>query len=115
MELTIQTAQHNCTIALKGELDVSSCLILDAAIKKIMAEELTLKNLIVDCKELKYISSAGLGVFIENFQDMETRQIALIFHEMNTPVKDVFSITGLDSLFTILASNEEVSEFCSYA
>jgi anti-sigma B factor antagonist len=112
MELTIQITQDNCTIVLAGDLDMGSCLVLDTAIKKVLAEELALKSLAVDCRQLAYISSAGLGVFIENLQEMEKRRIALIFYGMNGPVREIFSITGLDSFVTILDSTEEMPIFC---
>ena len=61
----------------------------------------------VDCRNLNYISSAGLGVFISHLQRFEDAQIKLIFFNMQEKVRNVFEILGLDLLMTIVTNYEE--------
>lgn len=112
MELTTYTEQDLCIIELKGELDINSALVLDEAIEKTLQERLMLKKLYVNCKELAYISSAGLGVFIDHLSQLEAQHIALIFYGMNRRVRDIFSVLGLDAYVTIVTSEEEAHVFC---
>lgn len=64
-------------------------------------------KILVDCQNLHYISSAGLGVFISHLQRFEDAQIKLIFYNMQDKVRNVFEILGLDLLMTIVSDYEE--------
>lgn len=112
MELITHTEQDLCIIKLKGELDLNSVLLLDEGIEKVLHEGPAPKKLYVDCQGLHYISSAGLGVFIDYLSEIEAKHIALVFYGMSCPVRDIFSILGLDAYVTIVASEEEAHVFC---
>jgi anti-sigma B factor antagonist len=105
MKIKHTISDNTITISLDGELDASSSVLLD--------EELSNPNImmygkiLVDCKDLNYISSAGLGVFISHLQRFEDAQIKLIFFNMQEKVRNVFEILGLDLLMTIVSSYEE--------
>jgi len=92
-------------ITIDGEVDASSSIHLDKAMKDALLSGL--KKILVDCKDLQYISSAGLGVFISYIQEMESKQIKLVLFNMNQKVYKVFEILGLHRLLTITDSEEE--------
>ncbi len=94
-----------------GEIDASSSIQLDEAIGEIVAEGPS--NLIVDCSELSYISSAGLGVFMSYIEEFRKQDASLVIFGLNPKVRNVFDILGLDQLLTIKETVEDAKSALS--
>ncbi|MGN6645962.1 MAG: STAS domain-containing protein [Cytophaga sp.] len=92
-------------IAIEGDLDASSSIQLDQAIEEALSKNET--KIIVDCSQLEYISSAGLGVFMSYIQDFQANNISLVLCHLSEKVLNVFQILGLDELIKIAATKEE--------
>jgi anti-sigma B factor antagonist len=105
MKITNEIKDNTIIITLDGELDASSSVMLDEELSD--AEIMKFSKILIDCKDLNYISSAGLGVFISHLQRFEDAQIKLIFFNMQDKVRNVFEILGLDLLMTIVTNYEE--------
>lgn len=94
-----------CLILIQGEVDASSSIYLDEALQQ--AFRSNAERILVDCRELHYISSAGLGVFMSYIQEMETSNKRLVLFNMSEKVYKVFEILGLHQILTIVGSQEE--------
>ncbi|MBB6611294.1 STAS domain-containing protein [Pontibacter sp. Tf4] len=105
MKITQDIKDSTIIMTLDGELDASSSVILDEELSD--PEIMKYNKILVDCRSLNYISSAGLGVFISHLQRFEDAQIKLIFFNMQEKVRNVFEILGLDLLMTIVTNYEE--------
>ncbi len=105
MKITQDIKDSTIIMTLDGELDASSSVVLDEELSD--PEIMKYKKILVDCRNLNYISSAGLGVFISHLQRFEDAQIKLIFFNMQDKVRNVFEILGLDLLMTIVSNYEE--------
>ena len=105
MKITQDIQDSTVIMTLDGELDASSSVILDEELSD--PEIMKYSKILVDCRNLNYISSAGLGVFISHLQRFEDAQIKLIFFNMQDKVRNVFEILGLDLLMTIVTNYEE--------
>lgn len=105
MKVTATPAADTLTLALDGELDASSAVLLDAELNK--PELLQYRKVLIDCQRLSYISSAGLGVFISHLQRLQDSEVKLVFFNMQEKVFNVFEILGLDSLMTIVPTQAE--------
>lgn len=105
MEVYQSKEEDFITLTIDGELDASSCIVLDESIQQVVNENE--KKILVDCKQLSYISSAGLGVFMSYLQDFAQNDIRMILFNMNPQVKEVFRILGLDNLIKIVSNKEE--------
>lgn len=105
MKITQDIKDSTIVMTLDGELDASSSVILDEELSD--PEIMKYSKILVDCRNLNYISSAGLGVFISHLQRFEDAQIKLIFFNMQDKVRNVFEILGLDLLMTIVTNYEE--------
>lgn len=88
-----------------GEVDASSSIYLDNAITE--AIESNQKKILVDCTQLVYISSAGLGVFMSYIEELNNKDITMVIYGLNDKVRNVFQILGLDQLLKIVSSEEE--------
>ncbi|GGG30546.1 STAS domain-containing protein [Hymenobacter sp. 5516J-16] len=107
MKITQQSTENTLTLSLDGELDASSSVVLDTELNK--AEILDNQKVLIDCRRLNYISSAGLGVFISHLQRFQDAGVKLVFFNMQEKVHNVFEILGLDSLMTIVPSEAEAT------
>jgi anti-sigma B factor antagonist len=94
-----------CKIVIAGEIDASSSIHLDNAIVDALEQRST--KIIVDCTQLDYISSAGLGVFMSYIEDFDQNNIKLAIYGLSPKVKNVFEILGLDQLLKLVEKEEE--------
>jgi anti-sigma B factor antagonist len=85
-------------INLKGRLDTSSSALLS---KKMQEIEIDKDLLILDFKELDYVSSAGLRVLlaIKNMLDEKGKELEI--HNVNEVIKEVFNVTGFINILNI--------------
>ncbi|MEQ9443141.1 MAG: STAS domain-containing protein [Cyclobacteriaceae bacterium] len=95
----------SCLIEIHGEVDASSSIYLDEALQKAVNADVT--KILVNCKNLNYISSAGLGVFMSYIQELEVRQKKMVLYHMSEKVYKVFEILGLHQLLTIVDTEEQ--------
>jgi anti-sigma B factor antagonist len=95
------------TIYVIGEVDASSSIYLDESISEATSKH---KKIIVNCEQLDYISSAGLGVFMSYINDMEEKGITLVIYGLSDKVKHVFRILGLDQLLKITNNEGEAKQ-----
>ncbi|RPD50012.1 anti-sigma factor antagonist [Hymenobacter sediminis] len=107
MKITQQSTENSLTLSLDGELDASSSVVLDTELSK--PEILRNQKVLINCRQLNYISSAGLGVFISHLQRFQDAGVKLVFFNMQEKVHNVFEILGLDSLMTIVPSEAEAT------
>ena len=97
--MTINTKKHGneMTIAISGRLDTSTAPKLEAAIKDDIGG---IRNLIIDVKDLDYISSAGLRVLLST-QKIMNQQGKMKVVNVNETVMEIFEITGFTDILTI--------------
>ena len=65
------------------------------------------KNMIVDFKDLDYISSAGLRVILKATKALNREEGKIMLCSMQDYVKEVFEIAGFDSFLPIVATMDE--------
>lgn len=87
--------ESTLTLVLDGRLDTVTAPELQAAIDEQIDG---ISNIIMDCKDLAYISSAGLRVLLTA---RKTIQGDLILNNVAPSVQDVLEITGFVDILTI--------------
>ncbi len=88
---------NKLTVAISGRLDTLS----SPDFEKEMTPAIEgVEELVIDLKDLDYISSAGLRVLLGLAQTMED-QGKMVVTNPNDAVMDVFSVTGFDDILTI--------------
>jgi anti-sigma B factor antagonist len=105
MTIGLNKESNLYVISIDGEIDASSSIELDTAISEALKKGE--RKILVDCANLKYISSAGLGVFMSYLEDFEEQGIKIALYSMNDKVKSVFEILGLVDLISIVPTKEE--------
>ena len=87
------------TIALEGKLSVATSPDLESAINQLPKE---VNEFVIDLTKLDYISSAGLRVLVSTEKLADQRDGSLTLLHPNAEVTDVFEMTGLSDVFTIV-------------
>lgn len=83
-------------IRLSGRFDAAQVEKAETVFSRICESRL------VDFAELVYISSAGLGVLLQTQQRLAPDGHELTLISLNHHIRDVFTYSGLDQIFTIL-------------
>ena len=97
MESIMNRDGNKLTVAISGRLDTLS----SPDFEKEMTPAIEgVEELVIDLKDLDYISSAGLRVLLGLAQTMED-QGKMVVTNPNDAVMDVFSVTGFDDILTI--------------
>jgi anti-sigma B factor antagonist len=100
---------ENHIIIVEGDVDASSSIHLDEALTE-LANDDSVKFILVDGTQLNYISSAGLGVFMSYIDDFKNKNIKMVIYGLSEKVHNVFQILGLDQLMTIVTSKKEAKD-----
>ena len=97
--MTIERTVNGTVVTLKiiGRLDTSTAPVLEAAIDGCSAD---IKELVLDCSELEYVSSAGLRVILKAQKRMNV-QGSMKLIGVNESIMEVFDITGFADILTI--------------
>jgi anti-sigma B factor antagonist len=98
VKINIESYDLYDEIIVNGEVDASSSIHLDNALIESINRG---ANVLVNLKDLSYISSAGLGVFISHLEEIKSLGIIMILFGMNEKVEEVFNILGLSELINI--------------
>lgn len=97
MTIEIKRNAEETTIKLVGRLDTITAPALDKTINEDLADA---KNLVLNLKELEYISSAGLRVLLgaqKKMQKIGSMKLRNVCQE----VMEVFEMTGFADILTI--------------
>jgi anti-sigma B factor antagonist len=91
-----------------GELDAHTASRLEDALKACISDGRY--NIIVNCSELAYISSAGLGVFMAYIEDVRSLGGDIKLSSMSSKVFNVFDLLGFPTLYDILDTEQQALE-----
>ena len=97
--MTIEKMMNGAEAVLKivGRLDTTTAPELEATIDGCVAD---IKELVLDCSDLEYVSSAGLRVILKA-QKLMNAQGAMKLTHVNETIMEVFDITGFADILTI--------------
>ena len=104
MNINIKDYGKIVVFLLKGELDLRA----KERCEKIFQEQIEKQPEVVciDCSELTYIDSSGLGVFINFSKIAKENNFEFVICEIDSKVGSVFDISKLDQFFKILSWKE---------
>lgn len=95
---------------LKGYLDAHTAPELESAFSKLINDRKY--KVVVNFEDLNYISSAGLGVFMEYIETLRENNGDMKFASMNPKVYDIFDLLGFPMIFEFYKEETEaVNQF----
>lgn len=92
-------------LEVKGYLDAHTAPELESAIDRLVKEKKY--NIIVNCRDLTYISSAGLGVFMAYIEEVRKNQGDIKLSNMSSKIYNVFDLLGFPLLYDIFKDESE--------
>ena len=99
IQLSTERNGNEAIIKVEGKVDTNTAPQLDEAIQKEINE---VDTLILDIKDVQYVSSAGLRVILAADQDMSDAGKSLKIKNAPEAVMDIFDMTGFTSLITFI-------------
>ena len=92
-------------LAVRGDLDLFTA----PELKQVLAEaiEAGRVRIVIDLTESTFLDSTALGVLIGAVKRLRARDGALALVNVDENIAKTFEITGLDQIFTIVATREE--------
>ncbi|HOT98440.1 MAG TPA: STAS domain-containing protein [bacterium] len=95
------------TLKIIGFLDAHTAPMLEEAIQKLIDDQKV--NILVDFKELNYISSAGLGVFMGFIEEVRSRNGDIKMCSMSPKIYRVFDLLGFPTIYQIFDKQDEAA------
>ena len=83
------------TIILSGRLDASQAAVAEAVLDRVTA------SAVADCRDLDYISSAGISVLLTLYKRLHDTGHTLRLTRVSDRVRNVFRYAGLDKVFLL--------------
>jgi anti-anti-sigma factor len=111
MEINKKEENGIVSIAIKGRLDADSSLEAEKVVKEALEGETS--RLLFNLGELEYLSSAGLRVLLTAAKEMRRRDGKIVLCDLNEFVKEIFEVSGFQSLIPIADSVESGIEVLS--
>ena len=100
MNVTIQEQDGNMVAILKGKLNTVVAAETEKAMNPL--NDVEGKDIIIDCTDLEYISSAGLRIFLAILQNVQERGVHVYIKGLSDALNDVFVITGFSNIFEFI-------------
>jgi len=106
-EFTIDAHEHDKIriLSLKGYLDAHTAPQLETSFQKEL--ESGHYKLVINFRDLNYISSAGLGVFMQFIEEVRKHEGDIKLANMSKRVYNVFDLLGFPVLFEIFEDEKE--------
>lgn len=92
-------------LELRGYLDAHTAPELETTFQKLLNDKKF--KIVVNCKDLTYISSTGLGVFMAYIEDVRKNQGDIKLSNMTPKVYNVFDLLGFPILYEIFKDEKE--------
>ena len=110
LEVTITDEPNNGKrISLAGSLDTDTAPQLEARIDESIDSSVT--ALILDMKDLEFLSSAGLGIIFMTMKELKNRQGQIMLINLQTQIQRVFEIIKAMDGMNIFKDREEMDSY----
>ena len=102
MDVKIIEKDNVLTAVLSGRLDTAVSQEVATAVQPLIDQ--ADKTLVLDCKDLAYISSSGLRIFLTVRKAAAAKGGKVIVRDITPEIRQVFMMTGFLNLFEIQES-----------
>jgi len=99
MEITVSLSREIPVYRLSGRLDVSTSPQLEERLEPLMSGEG--RRVVLDCEDLRYVSSAGLRVFLSVLRHLQAHGGGVALSGLSGQVLELFELAGLVEMFPI--------------
>lgn len=105
MKIKDQKINNAIVLEINGRIDTSNYGKIDEVFSKHLNKNEN--NIIVDFKEMDYISSSGLRILLTTFKKIKAKKGNFMLCSLQENIKEIFDISGFTNIFKIFANQEE--------
>jgi len=109
LSLSIEKQYHQdkdlWTVKITGEVDIYTSDEMKETLNEMVEEKKS--EIQIDCRELSYIDSSGLGVLIGILKKLKEENKNLVVVNARSNILKLLSITGLDKVFIVKENQNE--------
>jgi anti-sigma B factor antagonist len=105
LELSFDKLDDVQVVGIGGRLDLSAAHGFEDTLKELI--ESGERKLLLDCAELRYVSSSGLGAFVHAAKLLKGLGGSLAFASLNPHVRNIFDMVGFSGIFAVYPTREE--------
>jgi anti-sigma B factor antagonist len=109
LEIKNEPLGQTMMVTFAGSLDASTVTQLESELNPLV--ESHKGHFLFDLKELEYISSAGVGFFMQKNDELKKRNVNLAFSGLTPKVSRVFTVLNLHKHFKIFETKDKALEF----
>ncbi len=105
MEIAARKEKNALIVSAKGRIDAVTAPQFENSLFNFISRG---ENVfIINFAHLEYISSAGLRSILATAKKLKEKKGEMLFAGLKDPVKEVFKISGFNSIFRIFSTDEE--------
>ena len=111
MHISIEQLKKITVRTISGKVDATSS---DDLCAYLMTQiQLKHTNLIIDCKDLEFLSSSGMRTFLIILKELEKVHGALYFCNFKQHISEILSLAGINKYFLSFSSLEDAKNSLS--
>ena len=100
MNIRIEVIDSNVVATIEGSLDTAAAREAEKVMDPLNNVEG--KDIIIECTNMEYISSAGLRIFLGILQNAEEKGGHVYIKGLNDTVLAIFDLTGFSNIFEFM-------------
>lgn len=105
MEISVQEYKRVSVMKVSGRVDSATAPELETGLRQMIESNKT--NIVLDLKEVDYMSSAGLRGMVSTLKAVKGANGDLRLASPSPRVEEVLRLAGLTSIFTVYPTREE--------
>ena len=109
MEIENQKKDKIVIVSISGNIVLEETARLKDEIE-LFIEESSVEGIIIDCKNVKFIDSSGLGLIVSIFKTLKKMNKNFALTALSEQAMEIFVLTKLNKILTIAESTETAIE-----
>jgi anti-sigma B factor antagonist len=108
LEISSEKIDVGFLLKFKGDVDMNTSADVRNALTEVFREGASgMKALLIDLSQVRYMDSSGIATLVEIMQNCRKKGARLSLCELSPPVKAVFELARLTSVFEIYPTVED--------
>ncbi len=104
MDVSLRQHAKGTIVDIHGDVDMRSSAEL---LKRLETATTDVDGIfVVNLGNVSFMDSSGIAVLIETLKNLKKRNVSMVLVAMNQNIREVFNLSRLDQVFTILDSEE---------
>jgi len=103
VEITVQKFDKGSMLLIKGDVDMNSSPDVRSSLGEVFKQG-GARAVLINLSGVRYMDSSGIATLVEAMQNCMKQGMKLRLVDLSPPVRDVFELARLSSIFEIFAS-----------